>query len=526
MIGGGNSFKRWLSIFAWSVAGLLAVEGLLWLGGSHEPLQTPAGKAAASAWIAAWLFVAGYALLRKLLRIEWAPFGVARTLIDEAVRMRLAVAFIVLLIGILAVLPATQNAETPLRYRVQTFLSFGLGATATLLSLLTIFLSCATLSNEIQDHRIFSVMTKPIGRGAYLLGKWLGLVLLNALLLLVAGILVGGCTWMLSREAGVDENDAQSVVREVLTARESRAPRSADSLEKRASARLDKLKNERSQLLVELGEDRLFSQLLDQEKRQWLSIGPHGQETYIFDGLEEAKSSGKEIQIRYLLRASQEPPENTVSIALAMNDRIGGLRTKVNEYQTMTVTPDFIGDDGRLELRFINENRRNPKQTFETTLTIPPGDGLEVMFERGGFAPNFARGLVMLWFKLGFLAMLGLAAGTFLSFPVAAILTLAVFIVASASGFLIDALSYFGENERSEAIKSATSAVRWIGLALAEVLGPYSRYTPASKVVDGRMVPWADVAGCAAWIGAVWTGLAAAVAWLIFRARELARVQV
>ncbi|MCW8129415.1 MAG: hypothetical protein KIS92_03445 [Planctomycetota bacterium] len=517
---------RWGGRFALSLAAWAAVEGLVWLGGAGDPLASAPGRAAAGVFAGAWLFIAGFALLRLLLGLEWSPLGVARAVVEEAVRMRLAVAFIGLLIFILAALPAMQDAETPLRYRVQTFLSFGLGATATLLSLLTVFLSCASLSNEIQDHRIFTVMSKPIGRGPYLLGKWLGLMLLNALLLAVAGTLVAGFTWQLARETGVDTGDALSVRREVLTARESRAPEPADDLEKRALARLNQLKKDGSPLLVEMREDALYAQLVGQEKKQWLSLAPHGQETYVFDGLGDAKREGREIQVRYLLRASQAPPENTVTIALEINGRTGTLRTKVNDYQLMSVPPEAVDEDGRLTLRFINENRRHPKQTFETTLTFPPGDGLEAMYERGGFAGNFARGLAILWLKLGFLAMFGLAAATFLSFPVAALMTLAVFVVAAASGFLIDALAYFGDNERSETLKSATSAVRWTGLLLAEILGPYSRYAPAPKIVDGRYIPFGDVLGCAASIGLVWTGLSAAVAWLIFRARELARVQV
>lgn len=517
---------RWSLWFALSLVCVAVACGLVWAGSGREPLQTDLGRAFVAGWLAVWLFLTGLGLLKLFLRLEWAPLSVARTLLDEAVRMRLAVGFIAVLIFALAVLPATQSPDTPLRYRIQTFLSFGLGLTATLLSLLTVFLSCASLSHEIQDQRIFSVVTKPIGRGAYLLGKWLGLMLLNGLLLGVAGVLLIGFTLLLAREPGIDPQDAQAVDREVLVARESVQPVSLEPLEIRAQARLDKLRASNAAVLQELGEDATYAQLLEQERNAWRNIEPRGRATFVFEDLRAAKAAGREVQVRYLLRVSKEPPDGVLAVGLLLNGRAGVLTSKVNVHQLLAIAPDDIQESGRVELTIVNLNPRNPKATPEATLSIPPGNGLEALWERGGFVPNFARGAVILWIKLGFLAMCGLAAGAFLSFPVAALLTLAVFVIATASGFLVEALGYFGDNERSAGLKTATAVVRWAGLLLAELLGPYSRYAPGERVVDGRIVPWSDVAGCLGWIGVLWTGLAAAVAWLVFRARELARVQV
>ena len=47
---------------------------------------------------------------------------------------------------------------------------------------------------EIATRQIHMTLTKPLGRVQYLLGKWLGIVLLNAVLLVVAGIATYGFT--------------------------------------------------------------------------------------------------------------------------------------------------------------------------------------------------------------------------------------------------------------------------------------------------------------------------------------------
>ena len=132
----------------------------------------------------------------------------------------------------------------------------------------------------------------------------------------------------------------------------------------------------------------------------------------------------------------------------------------------------------------------------------------------------------MQWLRLGFLAMLGLACATFLSFPVAALLSLTVLSVALSSGFVVESLGYYSENAPSAELGQATSPLRAAALFLAKGLADYGRFGVSEQVVDGRRVPWPDVLACAGWIGLLWTGLAGAAGWLVFRRRELGRVQV
>ena len=67
-------------------------------------------------------------------------------------------------------------------------------------------------------------MTKPISRGQYLLGKWVGIVLLNALLVAIAG----GGVWTFARvlQTGKERNplDRIEVNDHLLVARDVRAP--------------------------------------------------------------------------------------------------------------------------------------------------------------------------------------------------------------------------------------------------------------------------------------------------------------
>src|SRR5207253_3553607 len=85
-------------------------------------------------------------------------------------------------------------------------------------------------------------------------------------------------------------------------------------------------------------------------------------------------------------------------------------------------------DNGLLRIRFINRD--------STTLLFPLEDGLEVLYREGGFGLNFARGLGVILCWLALLGALGLAAASFMSFPVAAFFSLSLLVVALSSGTL------------------------------------------------------------------------------------------
>ena len=78
---------------------------------------------------------------------------------------------------------------------------------------------------------------------------------------------------------------------------------------------------------------------------------------------------------------------------------------------------------------------------------------MEVLYREGGFGLNFARGLGIIFCWMALLATLGLASASFLSFPVAAFLSLGVLTMALSSGTMANAVSegtMMGYNSETE----------------------------------------------------------------------------
>ena len=175
----------------------------------------------------AGLVVSFTLLMRTLLVALGGGAGfaaVAQTVVREAVRLRISLAFIATLLVVLPVIPLFIDPASPLRYQIQTFMARSLDLAYVCAACMTLMLGCATVAFEIRDRQIWQLMTKPLDRFSYLLGKWLGLVGLNAVLLLVCGVgIFLFVQWMRTRPA-MDDLDRIAVRDEVLAARESSRP--------------------------------------------------------------------------------------------------------------------------------------------------------------------------------------------------------------------------------------------------------------------------------------------------------------
>jgi hypothetical protein len=111
----------------------------------------------------------------------------AKLTFAEGVRMRIVLIFLVVLVILVLRMPFALRGDETLAGRLQNFLAYSIGTLGVLLSLATVFFSCATLTSEFKQCSLHLVVTKPVSRFQILLGKWLGVNLLN---LLIVGLCV------------------------------------------------------------------------------------------------------------------------------------------------------------------------------------------------------------------------------------------------------------------------------------------------------------------------------------------------
>jgi hypothetical protein len=544
-------------VYAFAVINLLVLAVTLHQAGHGGAAIALAGMCGMSV-----AFLAGMGLVRLLLAPGTGVTGVARTLIDEAIRMKVALIFIILLLLIVPMLPFLLDPKERLNYRLQFFLTWSVTAVSVLLSLMTVFLACATVCSEIEEKQVYLTMTKPVSRWEYLLGKWLGIVLLNAVLLSVAGGGVYTFARILSREQARDVEDYIAVHEQILTARHATDPiPPGDGGAAMYAARFAELRREFPQEYGDKPTPEQDRAIRQQAMLRWHTIGAGDTRAYLFTGLGQARQMGPTIQLRIKPKASPPPADDRAHLVIRLNGRF--LPAKDNEVvhkvandiaYVLDLPAEIVDEQGQLLVEMQNvippgmPDAENPQGTRPGSISFTPGEGMQVFYRVGSFEGNLARGMAMIWLRLGFLAMLGIVAGTFLTFPVACLLCLLVYFTSAGSAYLTESLESYGGSVQqgatildmiawpfTETFKHLGEGKIWdaikvwiklVGTGFMALVPSLGEYNPVESLTDGRVITWRWLGRAAGNVGLLWTAAIGVVGYLIFRKRELARVTV
>src|SRR5208282_2733826 len=191
-------------------------------------------------------------------------------------------------------------------------------------------------------------------------------------------------------------------------------------------------------------------------------------------------------------------------------------------FHEFQIPPNLFDDKGVLTILFVNPN--------DTSLLFPLEDGMEVLYPEGGFALNFARGLGIIFCWMAFLAALGLAAASFLSFPVAAFFSMAVLVVGLSSSTLAEAVesgTVVGGNGETGEMGHSTADAVLIPLfkGLLVVIRLVKNFSPIDSLSSGRSISWTELGTAFAQIVLLLGGIVGVIGIGLLNRRELATAQ-
>lgn len=475
--------------------------------------------------------VAGAFFVLDRLLARSRVWAVARQMIREGLRMKIALVFIVVLLVVLPILPFTvQGDGATLTSRIQMFLSFSLTAVTFLLSLLTIFLACASLSTEVRDKQIHMVATKPIPRWQFLVGKCVGIVALNLVLLAGCGFMIYGfARWYLQDLPPLNTLDAYNVTNEVFTARAGAA------LTPPPLPVEDRIRQLQSEGQLRLGPDvdgqteqNVRREIQRQLESDYMSVPPGQWRRYEFKNVLVDSSSNALLHIRFKPGPGGMPQNDVWSLLWDFGDPNLGtnwvrrvLPFPNGRWNTVEFPANCVSDEGVLVVHLAN---LDPGGTISFH-----GDeaGFELLYTIGRWGPNFVRALGLVFFRLVFLAALGLLMSSFLSFPVACMASLLVFFVAIGAGFLHDAIGFTTPSHSSDDLFGVLGVpIRAMAAGFLWVVPDLSKFNPIPTFVDGRDVTLMWIIQGALHLVVVRTLLLGFLACVIFTRRELAQVIV
>lgn len=508
-------------------------------------------------------FTALLQLVRMLLGHAGPVCSIARVVLDEAVRMKISLVFIVVLLVGLAALPNALDADQPLRYRVQSFMSFSTGLSFWTIAVLTLLFAAATVAFEQRDKTIWQTITKPVSAWKYILGKWLGVCALNAILLAVcaSGIFLfveylRGQPALGEREAftsyaggeGDLTEDRWVLETQVLSSRVTvvnEVPFTKNSPEFRAG--VEQFIQARQDLDDQFGTTpgeraKIADDLYKDAITRYRSIEPGNREQYVFKGLGKARDSDELLLFRHRIDAGSNRPDEFYDVTFLFSDGSRLIqRMGLGFFHSSTVYPTAVyrvtdedlarvrddpemerelrSIDGAVVLEVVNANIATGEVNPDT-ITFPPG-GLEFSYRVGSYRLNFVRAMVVLWCKLAFLSILAIWAATFLSFPVACLVSFGALLAAEGSGFLRTSVETFATTDDKGNVQAFNLVASVVTRLVSGAFSLYGDLKPTKRLVQGELIPLGSVI-----VGGVFIAIASGAFYLLavitMRRRELA----
>jgi hypothetical protein len=458
--------------------------------------------------------------MQRLLAIAWVTW-------KAAFRFRLFLVLAVLLLAAVIGLPILIQDDGTARGFTQILLTYTLSVITGLLGLSTLWLACGTLARDIEECQMQVLATKPIARWQIWLGKWLGIMTLNAALLAISGASVYG---LLQWRAGKLPADEQKVLRsEVMVARGSAGQKVDEAAIDEATDKLlqERLKNSPVENAY-LPEVR--RQIREQVKGELQLVPPNAVREWQIDlGHPRTYFQDQPLQLRIKFNSAPGSTTATFMGAWQVGDetttnfwRSEAMSMSPDTFHEFAIPPNLCDANGRLTIFFLNPTT--------SALLFPLEDGITVLYPEGSFGLNFVRGLGIILCWLALLTALGLTSASFLSFPVAAFFSFALLLVGLSSGTLSDAVdngTVAAGNEETGVMGHSAFDMFLIPAfkGLVTVINLAKSFSPIDSLSTGHSISWTELGSAFVQIVLLLGGLIGLVGIFLFNRRELATAQ-
>ena len=502
---------------------------------------------------------------------------IAKQTLKAAVRYRFVVAMAVALLVIVFGIPLLVKSDGTAKGTVQLVLTYTLGSTTALLGIASLWMGCGTLAREIEDNVMQMVAVKPIARWRIWLGKWLGIMLLNAALMVPTGLAI---FFLINARADSDELDdfeKAKLQNEVLVSRSSvREPKPDFSLLRQRAydysklveqgkadnqytlaeqALVDSVNQPEHVLslrpdytrLIEQNEkapsDELIQQIVELEHQAFqVSKGsreivlPGQVRNWVFqiDSSKVDRINENPIYLRFKFNAGDEYDPKSHLCMWSVGAGTSKRWPPDREFNEMTIgssvfqelelpagiVPDKGENRGLVNVSFANFN--------DKPILFLMDDGPMILYHDGGFGMNLLRGLMIIFFWLGLISAIGLMASSFLSFPVATFMSLGILLISASTGTLEQIIDEGGitginhETGKKDESSMLDGAAIFFASGAVKITKSIWGYSPVDSLSNGRTITWVTLFWAFFAIIVVMGGLIMALGAYMFQRKELA----
>ena len=402
--------------------------------------------------------------------------SIARSTIHSIIRNYVFLVIAVVVISGAFLIPFYIMGDGTALGQVQISLNYSIGFVGILLSFLTLWLSCLTVADDIETHKIHLILSKPVQPYQYLLGKLLSVVFLQIILLLPTLGLIYCITIQKSTASRFSQDEKDQVKREVLVGRRIFSSTSDRNDKSGINLLPGSLKTE-----LEITDDPIKNALKP------LEIRPYSERTWNFTRLPKY-SSDQLIHLRYCFYVDSTnvrdrhltsgiwwllDPEDKKFYPIEQTS-VSGVHHELAIYSR------FIDPAGNLHIKYENRDKSMK------SVIIEPNDTPKALTNVASFWENYLRMSLLLWIQLIFIAVIGCVAGAMFSIPMGIFISFSYIIL----GILIVALQFtFPENQTGYNVFTIFSEpATIIRLIVKFATVPLNEYSDIHRLVRGELI--------------------------------------
>jgi hypothetical protein len=408
-----------------------------------------------------------------------------------AIRSRVFALLTAMVVVCIAGLPLVIKSDGTAAGQTQLFIHYAFGLTVVLLSIAAAWSAAGAISLEVAGRRMHMLVTKPVHTIEIWLGKWLGLMTINLVMLGLAGGLIYGLLRWTTRNAALSAADKISLREEVLTAHSFIAPEQPSAQPAPSGV-----------------------------GRTMFAVPPAGTQSWIFRVPERVRPDNA-LFLQFQFATSRIERQMPVTGLWLIN---------TDDYQKPFRALSFYTPHAGHALKLppaapgqqLTVTYKNVETAEPVTVLFSADNGAQLLIRESGFESNFIRALLMVLARLAFFTALGLAAGALFSFPVAVFTAFAFLFITGLSGWIgADTLTAEVDLTPAWLAGLLNAAIHGIIQLANLITPPLARFEPLNFLPVGAFISWALVG--AAWgVLAIGYGgaLAAASIWMFSR-REM-----
>ncbi len=439
-----------------------------------------------------------------------AFWAIVKLTFKNAVRSHIFQLLLILLLLCVILIPYTISGDGTARGYIQISLLYSLSAVAFVLSLSSIWLGCFLMTRDVESYQLHMVISKPISRLTIWLGKWLGIILINLILLLIASSTVYSIVlWRFYNQPFSDIEKSQ-IENEVMVGRRVFYPETPDIDEwarKLLQAKIMEATKGGAQVDTSpVGQEKMLKDLKREVLGRLAEVPPGGDRIWAYKSLPVGFDRPLYFRYRaYVSKVSSESQRLTrgwwgVRIAEPETEEKKPdsvfEREKLNQkkykysFHPMTSYPEqimsgtflekdlppmVIDPNGEVVISFENHDPMGAALCFQKA------DGPKLLIKYTGFTQNYFRAVLVIFMQLVILAGLACAAASVLSMPTAVFVVISYLMFGSCATFMAGS-SFFGG--------AADYVGYYVGKVVLIAVIPMQEFEVTHLVSNGELIEW------------------------------------